>query len=396
MARRRAPSRSTRGYPTSPSSVHPESSCAPREWDNADDFLPPYDLPPVYCDTPTAPSPLEPSTLLQYSSARQAAPSLDWSPAASAAPSLVSSVSSRASTVSSVTSRPGKPIKPKLPFRPRRLPDLLSSAVHNSRLSPWWDVDLASSRSKVRNDAPPWSLSLESYYSMLHPTTWTILGAAYEKQKAYILSLADWRKARRREGASEAETSRLWAELVEGMDVVERMFCRLYALHFVRNRYLERYRLLAPEWDDAKILEVTLSFETTIRDGRCLCAMPAHSVWPLPLPCPPSSTRLVILDNIPDSDLGPYTVPALSRTYTRTFSPMPLPTFCELYAARLPPPVRRSALPAIQDVPPQPASSEPGRPKLKGFDCIKVPLRKLSSGTKRTKQSEGSRRQDAE
>ncbi|GAA6030237.1 hypothetical protein JCM8097_009003 [Rhodosporidiobolus ruineniae] len=213
-----------------------------------------------------------------------------------------------------------KPRKPKLKINVERLPSLLSSEVFYDRLASWADPELGSDI-QLREDIPPWSLTLESFYGMYHPATWVLLERDQSEQKAYLFLLALWRAQKIEEDGEPSEGGELWEEMVAVQKQMSTRFAKLYALHYVRNRYLDFYRAVASGMSDGEIIYATLQLE----DNK-ICEVPQNSLWPLPcsipsLPDYPILKTLTRIANLPRRKLPPYTVFPVDPRYHQHFRP---------------------------------------------------------------------------
>ncbi|GAA6039566.1 hypothetical protein JCM8097_008396 [Rhodosporidiobolus ruineniae] len=223
-----------------------------------------------------------------------------------------------------------KPSGPEIRIDMRHFPDLISKSAYLSRLAPWANPDIAAETTPLsEQEVPPWSLSLESCYAMYHPDTWTVLGEEYEAHKGYLLALSGWEERRIAEGADKKERKMISGEKERVLLYLGELFARLYALHYVRNRYLEHYRPHAPGMEDSGILTATLGFECCKPKRPWVCPVPPHTVWPLPLPFPSAQFFLHsapprTIAYFPQSLLTKYIVPSLDGEYHLAFSPAPV------------------------------------------------------------------------
>ncbi|GAA6024719.1 hypothetical protein JCM10207_002808 [Rhodosporidiobolus poonsookiae] len=241
---------------------------------------------------PTAPSPppYEPTASLCFVAASPR-PDLISAP-------IYSSLSSRMHSLSTTDPVPELQRLPPPPSGPppaphfrltdeKNLPFLTPTPEARLRFFPWANPELVSFGIPItpRTDTPPWSLTLELYYRVFHPYAWEILEEELAEQAEYTLRQKKWIEHRQRLGAGEADLDALRAERTKVVKSLWQMFSGLYGLHFIRERYLEHYRPLAPRWDDSRIIQETLDFERGWDRQPLVFGGPRdHSVWPLPLP----------------------------------------------------------------------------------------------------------------
>ncbi|GAA6030239.1 hypothetical protein JCM8097_009004 [Rhodosporidiobolus ruineniae] len=246
---------------------------------------------------------------------------------------------------------PRSRLKSSLPEKPKasepainldKLPDLVS-AIRKTRIVPWRDSKLNFKGVDLRTDSPPWSRSLESYYAMFHPHTWMLLENDYEEQRDQIGKLREWRVRYSQKGGSLIKLDTAADELEKLTRYVWELFKRLYGLHHLRERYLERYRPHAPGWDDAKIVRETLDFESAAQGASTAAAYGydclEHSVWPLPIdvsaiPDCSNPESLVCLADLPAEEQDRYHLGPLDPDYHATFRPMSTRAFGKLYAKK--------------------------------------------------------------
>ncbi|GAA5821665.1 hypothetical protein JCM11251_000960 [Rhodosporidiobolus azoricus] len=197
---------------------------------------------------------------------------------------------------------------------------------------------------------------MESWYRMVHPGVWVILGEEYEKLVGYFGELMNWVERRRTEGAGTEELGELERKRDEAQRGATRIFNRLYgapvaivcslppnsphlscvSVHYLREQYLRHYRRSDVGWDDSKIINCTLTFETRGPDDLPYVIRHAdHSVWPLSLPASaspiPVQKPLIVLSNDSYSDLIPYSLHHFDLDWPRNFKPMPMPAYLEAY-----------------------------------------------------------------
>ncbi|GAA5909672.1 hypothetical protein JCM6882_008460 [Rhodosporidiobolus microsporus] len=233
----------------------------------------------------------------------------------------------------SPVTRPSKPAVPAFAVDAKYLRTLIALTTYGDRCVRWLDPELPVETEGVEAapDPPPWSLWLEGYYQMHHPATWAILERDQEEDKHFFWAMRDWRMQREQEGAAEDELGSLWDEMDEAALRMVQRFQRLFALHYVRNRYLAYHRTLLPAHSDTEILEATL-----VEEDYPPCTVAPHSVWALPIP-PPTSfldrflrrRPLIQIAKPPFSSspslLQPYIVPGIDSLYMRALKPTPVP-----------------------------------------------------------------------
>ncbi|GAA6018089.1 hypothetical protein JCM10207_006077 [Rhodosporidiobolus poonsookiae] len=220
-------------------------------------------------------------------------------------------------------------------FNPAKLVWLLPQRMLADRLLPWRDpsVDFRVPF-PLRSDPPAWSLSLESYYGIFHPATWTMLDKEYATHRSYAASLSRERQTRKERGAHEAELGPVESALKATHEYLGLLWGSLYGLHYVRNRYLDFYRPIAPRWSDSKIVYETAELETEIVDGRIVPMYRSPdlsdlSIWPLPLPPPPPasplpSKALTSIAGLSKRALWLYTAPEFDPSWPIHFRAKPL------------------------------------------------------------------------
>ncbi|GAA5895804.1 hypothetical protein JCM6882_001385 [Rhodosporidiobolus microsporus] len=167
---------------------------------------------------------------------------------------------------------------------------------------------------------------------MFHPYTWTRLGDEYDQQMGFFRDLGTWLEQRREEGASQKELKELQRRREETQSYARRIFCKLYGVHYIRERYFNYYRDGGAIPDDF-IVNETLDFEMAgsgLQRRPLVSREPHHSVWPLPLPIsaisgPPALTRkpLTSIVGLSDAALVRYTTPSFNLEWPHTWCPMP-------------------------------------------------------------------------
>ncbi|GAA6018101.1 hypothetical protein JCM10207_006081 [Rhodosporidiobolus poonsookiae] len=229
---------------------------------------------------------------------------------------------------------PNRPFPPPRRINTSKLPPLVCERLYRARLVPWSDPDFALDGGTQRSDTPAWSLSLESFYRMMHPGAWEVLEEEYGVQKRYRMELGAWAQEWYEcAGQEEKEEKEEVVREVEGVqEYMWTLYKSFYGLHFIRNRYLLLYRPLAPAWTDAEILNATLEFEFSPCNTPLFCGVADHSVWPLPLPSPASPKPLTLVADLPQSALRQYITPAFDHSYPDRFCAMSIEDFCMLYS----------------------------------------------------------------
>ncbi|GAA6010222.1 hypothetical protein JCM10207_005674 [Rhodosporidiobolus poonsookiae] len=233
-----------------------------------------------------------------------------------------------------------KPCRPPLRFKLSELPLLISGPVYHDRVYPSRDFALGVWEPDEEG-VPPWSLSLESYYTMIHPAAWAILDDEYTTQRGFVMELARWCLRRKADGAEKGELDALETEMRAAQCGMREMFECLYGLHFIRAKYLSHYRDLAPpHWTEQEIILKTLSYEDNRRRVRTSdfwhCRFPEYSVWPLPVPVPSCVQRASLKPLVCIAGLSKYTyyqyiVPILDTDYHTTFQTTPTEDFARKY-----------------------------------------------------------------
>ncbi|GAA6011237.1 hypothetical protein JCM10207_008272 [Rhodosporidiobolus poonsookiae] len=204
--------------------------------------------------------------------------------------------------------------------------------MRGDRVIPWSDRNLGPTLESLRHGVPPWSASLEPWHAMFHPHTWRVLQGEYEVQRDHYVDLTCWRDEVGME-MTDDEFDRSWGEMVEVQRAASTIFSAFYGLHAVREKYLNRYRYLAPDWDDCRIIFESLPLEQPSDGlGPFTCPFPKHSVWPLPFPFPshllkPGEPLPTSLFDLSPSERERYVVPDLDPNYPHTFSPMSADVF---------------------------------------------------------------------
>ncbi|GAA6005402.1 hypothetical protein JCM10207_002969 [Rhodosporidiobolus poonsookiae] len=232
----------------------------------------------------------------------------------------------------------------------KNLPFLIPLPIAYERFLPWAEPGLDLGAPKFvpyRSDTPPWSLTLESYYQIFHPCSWDILEEEFANQAEYAMRMKEWIEHREWTGAGQEELAALRVERIKAVNSLFTIFSGLYGLHFIRERYLEHYRPIAPMWDDARIIQETLDFELGLDRQELVFGGPRdHSVWPLPLPVsiiPPAPfpltdnrNSLIRLCDLSADACRPYWLPLTSAAYARRFTAPTEAFFLDLYTAKTP------------------------------------------------------------
>ncbi|GAA6018076.1 hypothetical protein JCM10207_006073 [Rhodosporidiobolus poonsookiae] len=107
--------------------------------------------------------------------------------------------------------------------------------------------------------------------------TWGIIEEEYMKHRRLMGGLERWCEERCSMGFCEVELDNARGEIHEAREFLSRLFGSLYGFHYIRERYLDHYRPVAPEWSDAQIFEATLKYEQR-KDRRFRkCRVAEHS-----------------------------------------------------------------------------------------------------------------------